>query len=395
VKKRLLFVTQYLHTGGVEKSLLTLLSDLDYKKYEVDLLVFDYSGVLFDLVPPQVNILPPLFTSYSDPLSKAIPQLLKEGRFRLLTGKVLASTLGKLSKGKGIGVRWAVYKYSLQNLNRHYDVAISYHDFFCNYYVAEKVKADKKIIYNHMDYAYSHLQGWPCPKLERKSIAKSNYIVTVAEPARKSLELFFPEYKHKMRVICNRVSAETVRKMSNEAGFKDNFTGQRIVTVARLGEEKGVWLALEVCSMLVHQGYDICWYMVGDGPLRAGLERRAKELGIEKHFILLGEKSNPYPYMKECDIYVQPSLTEAHCIAVEEAISLCRPIVVTDIPSFKQQIADKETGLIVPTSAEGIAEGVKHLLTSIELRQKLSNYLLQMGNRGKTELDKFYQLVEE
>jgi glycosyltransferase involved in cell wall biosynthesis len=394
LKKRLLFVTQYLHTGGVEKSLLTLLADLDYEKYDVDLLLFDHSGVLFHMVPPQVNVLPPLFQCYSTPLLQAVPQLLKEGRVRLLAGKILASVFGKFSSGMGVGVRWAVYRHSLPSMKTRYDVAISYIDFFCNYYVAEKVDAGRKIVYNHMDYAYSQLQGWPCPELERKSFLLSDYIVTVAETARKSLESFFPEFAHKIRVIHNRVSTETVRRMSDETGFTDRYTGLRIATVARLCEEKGVRIALDACAKLVAERYDIRWYLIGNGPLRGELEAKAREMGLQNHFILLGEKSNPYPVMKQCDIYVQPSKTEAHCIAVEEAIALYRPIIVTDIPSFNQQIADGETGIIVPADADGVAEGIKKLFHSVELRQRLTTHLSHISYRNHEEIDKFYILIE-
>ncbi|MNI36741.1 Alpha-D-kanosaminyltransferase [compost metagenome] len=293
-----------------------------------------------------------------------------------------------------MGVRWSIYRYTLPNVKAHYDVAISYLDFFCNYYVAEKVVADKKIVYNHMDYAYSQTQGWPCPKLERKSFQISDYIVTVAETARKSLESFFPEFSSKMHVIHNRVSSEAVRKLSSEVGFTDGFKGIRIATVARLCEEKGVWLALEACSKLVQDGYDVRWYLIGNGPLRGELEVRSKELGLENNFILLGEKSNPYPYIWGCDIYVQPSKTEAHCIAVEEAIALHRPIVVTDIPSFNQQITDGETGIIVPASKDGIAEGIQGFLHSRELRHKFSENLAQAAHRNQDAMYHFYGLIE-
>lgn len=393
MKKKLLFVTLYLHTGGVEKSLLALLSSLDYDKYDVDLLLFDHHGVLLNSVPPQVNMLPPLFETYSVPLSKAAPTLMKARRYRLLTAKLLAAMLARFSKGVGTGSRWAVYRYTLDHLKDHYDVAISYLDFFCNYYVAEKVNAEKKIVYNHMDYASGN--GWPCPKLERRSFSKSDYIVSVAESARKSLASFFPEYADKMRVIHNSVSTESIRALAIGAPIEyiKSEAKFRILTVARLVEEKGVLLALEACKMLVDQGYDVNWFLVGDGPLRKELEAQLTALDMGEHFILLGEKENPYPYMAYCDVYVQPSKTEAHCVAVEEAMALARPIVVTDIPSFRDQIMNEKTGMIGSTDAEGISEGVKELLDSRQLREKLTHHLLGAGERNKEELGKFYQLI--
>lgn len=397
MKKNIIFVTLYLQTGGVEKSLLSLLSSLDYTKYNVDLLLFDHSGVLFKMVPSQVNILPPLFKTYSKSLINAIPELIKTNNYRLLAGKILAGALSKFTKGVGTRVRWEVYKHTLKKQPKHYDVAISYLDIFCNYYVSEMVKADKKIVYNHMDYLYSQKTGWPCPTLERKSFSKSDYIVTVAESAKESLVQFFPEYSKKMRVIHNSVSSKNINAMSlsniNDSFFT-NSNSIKIVTVARLVEEKGVLIALEACKALVEQGCDIQWFLIGNGILKDKLEIRKKELGLERHFYLLGEQENPYPYMRNCDIYVQPSKTEAHCVAVEEAIVLARPIVVTDIPSFKHQVKHQETGLIAQTSSEGIAAAIKELYVSKGLRDALSSNLAKSVDRNKKEVLKLCKLID-
>ncbi|MFB9325052.1 glycosyltransferase [Paenibacillus aurantiacus] len=398
MKKRLLFVTQYLHTGGAEKSLLTLLGELDYGRYDVDLLLFDHSGALFPLVPKQVNVLPPLFETFTDPLSSAVPKLLKRGRYRLLAGRALASAAAKFAKGKGVGVRWSIYRHALPARREAYDAAISYLDFHCNYYVAEKVRARTKILYNHMDYGYSEQQGWPCPPLERASFAACDYIVTVADSAKASLARYFPDYAPKMRVIHNRVSAETVRAMAGEvlAAFQkpERKSGITVATVARLGEEKGVRLALEACALLVRAGADVRWYLVGDGLLRGELEAHARELGLTERFILLGELANPYPVMDGCDIYVQPSLTEAHCIAVEEALALAKPVVVTDIPSFRNQIENGVSGVIAPASAEGLADAIGRLAADRARRESLQRQLRQAGGRHPDELKRFYSLIE-
>lgn len=400
MKKRLLFVTQYLHTGGAEKSLLTLLSELDYDRYEVDLLLFDHSGKLFPMVPPEVNVLPPLFPSFSMPVGQAVPFLLKERRYRLLYGKLAAALVGKTGKGKNVGKRWAVYRRALPRQKTYYDAAISYLDFFCNYYVAEKVKAGRKILYNHMDYGYSERQGWPCPKMERKSFGKCDYIVTVAESARDSLTSYFPEFSRQIRVIHNRVSETAVRELAQEplppeaAADDASFAGITVATVARLGDEKGVRLALEACRILRDEGYPVRWNLVGAGPLADELRQRAEELELTGRFRLLGEQANPYPFMSRCDIYVQPSKTEAHCIAVEEALALFRPVVVTDIPSFRKQIEDEATGLVVPVTAEGIASGIRRLIDRPELRAELEENLRSGGDRHAGELAKFCLLLE-
>ncbi|WP_160722269.1 glycosyltransferase [Bacillus sp. USDA818B3_A] len=397
MKKKLLFITQYLHTGGIEKSLLTLLSDLDYSQYDVDLLLFDHSGVLFKMIPSQVNILPPLFETFSTSLLQAAPELIRSRKYNLLLGKLLAASLSKLTPGIGTGVRWEVYRKILPKQKKHYDVAISYIDFFCNYYVTEKVQADKKIVYNHMDYAYSQKKGWPCPRLERKSFSQSDFIVSVAESSKKSLEQYFPEFSRKMYVINNRVASSTIHEMADNGKIPEKIKRTKdikIVTVARLVDEKGVFFALEACKILVNQGFNINWYLIGNGPLFQELKKKVQELGLENSFILLGEIVNPYPYMKLCDIYVQPSKTEAHCVAVEEAMALERPIVVTNIPSFQDQVQDKETGIIVQANPEGIAEGIKQLIRSKKLRENLTENLTRPSAKKQEQLEKFYQLIE-
>lgn len=391
MKKKLLFVTLYLHTGGVEKSLISLLSSLDYSKYEVDLLLFDHSGVLFKSVPEPVNILPPLFETYTTNLRSAIPQLIKKGKGRLLIGKCLAPIAASFSKGVGTGARWAVYRKILPSLLKKYDVAISYLDFFSNYYVAEKVKADKKILYNHMDYSSD--VGWQVPRLDRQTFEKSDYVVTVAETSKESLVEAFPELKDKVRVIHNSVSPSLIKEMANEFNPFNSLQEINIVTVARLVKEKGVFLALEACKQLVDQGYSFKWTIVGGGRLYEQLLTQAEKLGLIDAFILVGEKENPYPYMANCDIYVQPSLTEAHCVAVEEAIALCKPIIVTNIGSFREQITEK-MGLRVEANSEELAQGIKKLIEDTNLRGAFRHYLKNEEGRNQAEYVKVCELIE-
>jgi glycosyltransferase involved in cell wall biosynthesis len=391
-KKTLLFVTLYLHTGGVEKSLISLLTALDYTKYEVDLLLFDHSGVLFKSVPEQVNILPPLFETYSTPLKVALPQLIKNGKGHLLLGKCLAPLAAAFSKGVGTGLRWAVYRKVLSSPEKKYDVAISYLDFFSNYYVVEKVRANRKILYNHMDYSSD--VGWQTPQLDRKTFENSDYVVTVADTSKRSLVDAFPELADKVRVIHNSVSPSLIKSLSLQFNPLPPFQGINIVTVARLVKEKGVYLALEACKQLVDQGHLVRWTVVGGGRLYEELRVQVEILGLEEAFVLVGEKENPYPYMANCDIYVQPSLTEAHCVAVEEALALCKPIVVTDIDSFREQIIHQEMGLLVEPSSIGLALGIKRMIEDSGLRKAFTQHLEQAEGRNQSELEKFYQLIE-
>lgn len=398
MKKRLLFVTLYLQTGGVEKSLLSLLHSLNYDNYNVDLLLFDHQGALFKEVPSEVNILPPLFETYSTPLLQAVPTLIKLKKYRLLRGKILAACMATFSKGVGTGSRWFVYRSVLPELPDHYDVAISYIDFFCNYYVAEKVKADKKIVYNHMNYKDGQKGGWPCPRLEKESFSVSDHIVTVAESSREALISFFPEFEAKIQVIHNTISLDTIQTMSKETPcdvFQRNKKTWNIVTVARLAEEKGVLLAIEACKQLVNEGYDLCWFIIGNGLLRSVLEKKIIDMDLQDHFVLLGEQANPYPYMNQCDIYVQPSKTEAHCVAVEEAIALACSIVATNIPSFQHQLNNTGNAKMVPPNAQCLANGIKDCMDA-EYKPQVASPTDQLSfDKNMKEVEKFFHLIEK
>lgn len=394
MKKKLLFVTLYLHTGGVEKSLLSLLNNLDYNKYDVDLLLFDHQGLLMDQIPEQVTLLPPLFETFSTPLFEAVPALVKGKKYRLLSGKILAAGIAKLSGSVATGQRWMIYRTILPALSKQYDVAISYLDFFCNYYVAEKISAYKKILYNHMNYTDGQKSGWPCPKLERKSFAKSDYIITVAESSRHSLMTFFPEFKNKMRVIHNTVSPEMILTLSKETPcqtFLQKKAAINIVTVARLVEEKGVLIALNTCKRLIENGMDVSWFLIGTGQVQSELKARITKEKLNDRFILLGEKSNPYPYMKLSDIYVQPSLTEAHCVAVEESLALSCNIVATDIPSFQHQLKDASC-ILVPPDPVNLAKGITDCLHR-DFKPEI-NHCIRTHEKNKVEIEKFYQLIQ-
>ena len=383
MKKKLLFMTQYLQTGGVERSLLAVLQGLDYEKYEVDLLLFDYSGGLFSQIPREVNLLPPLYETFSMPLRKAIPHLVSGRRYSLLAAKLLSALAGRMSRGVGTAARWAVYRYTLHATEKTYDTAVSYLDFFCNYYVIEKVKAKQKIVYNHMDYHYSMGQGWPAPDLDELTFRKADWVVCVSESASDSLKEYFPAITSKIKVIANQVSQADLQRQSEELiDLKEELSAEMtIVTVGRLVEEKGIWEAIEACKMLVNRGVSIQWYWIGDGPERGSLTERVKVERLEGAFRLLGEKINPYPYMRSATAYVQPSRTEAHCVAVEEALVLGCPVVVTDIPSFREQIRNRITGIIAEGGSAGLADAIQKLGASDDMRTSLKENLRIRNNQ--------------
>ena len=134
--------------------------------------------------------------------------------------------------------------------------------------------------------------------------------------------------------------------------------------------------------------------IIGYGGDEGLIQNKIEEFGVQKNVILLGKKENPYPYIKACDIYVQPSRYEGKAVAVREAQILNKPVVITDFETSKSQLTDGFDGVIVPMDNEGCAEGICNLIKDKELQQRLIENTKITDYTNKQELEKIYALLE-
>ncbi|MEH7226818.1 glycosyltransferase, partial [Bacillus sp. JJ1566] len=107
----------------------------------------------------------------------------------------------------------------------------------------------------------------------------------------------------------------------------------------------------------------------------------------------LGTDPNPYPYINQCDIYVQPSRHEGFCITLAEAKCLRKPIVSTNFTGAKEQINNRIDGLIVDVSENGIYEGLLELIKNNDLRRTFSQNLSKADFKNDKEIKKLLKLV--
>ncbi|MGG0788109.1 glycosyltransferase [Peribacillus simplex] len=390
MKKRILFVNNHLRTGGAENSLISLLNQLDFSRFEVDILLFQNDGSYLKRLPKEVNILESgIDSEYFLPFKKSIYRLSISGKFKSLLYRVYASFATKIMRRNFDQVNALVMSLlSSWSPERHYDVAIAYKHMF-SYFLIDKVNADRKIAYVHSDYKSYGLN----PKYDRPYLNKIDAVATISDGCLNSLKEIFPELSPKVIIAPNIISPLLIKKMAMEnLSFNDNFDGIRIITVARLDPIKGIDIAIQTCSMLMDHGYKFKWYIIGGGNPKK-YEGMIKELRLENIFIFLGEKTNPYPYIREADIYVQPSRTEGKSIAIEEAKVLCKPIVVTNYPTVSDQIQDGHNGLIVPISSIGIFHGINNMLNHPELQMQLSRNLLEENTGNEKDVEIFYNLI--
>ena len=393
MKKKLLFINPSIGIGGAEKSLQTLLSLLDYDKYDVDLIMFRPEGALLDLLPPQVRLLdvPEIAKVFCKPMKEACIGLLKQGKFgKLLTRIRFFNVIRKEeAPRKKVQYSWKYLKKVYETLPTEYDVAIAYLEGTPIYFCADMVKAKKKIGYIHNDYKKLDMDD----AFDNAYFNAFDYLVTVSKECAASLRDSFPAHKDKVRVVENILAPEAIlRRAEEEADFGDDFQGLRLLTMGRFEPQKGYDLAIEACKQLADK-VDFRWYALGDGTLENEIKAQIQSAGLQDRFILLGTRLNPYPYIRACDIYVQPSRFEGKSIALEEAKALHKPILTTAFSTVADQITDGVTGSVAEINADSIAEKLLELMKNPALREKYTENL-QSYTGNVSELEKFYSLVE-
>lgn len=401
MKKKLLVIGITMNGAGTEKSFLSFAECLDYDKYEVDLLLAKKGGLFMPLVPPRINVIE--MGKYGEMFflsAKNAPSLLwntfikeKPSTFFEILPYFLWSLVSQKNRQAAAIRMWVKLLRHMPPLEGHYDAAVAYWGDRTIFYMVDKVKADKKIAWMHFDYNN--------PKRDDKTylhyFKQCDRIVNVSAAVDGILKDKLPEIADRCIVIENIQNASLIRRMALDGkSYPDEaFKGARILTVARISEQKGLDLAVPALARLIREGYKVRWYIIGDGE-RSYVEKiksLAVDCGVADTLIFLGTTTNPYPYMRDCTIYAQPSRHEGKPISVEEAKIMRCPILACDYLSAREQLADGELGLVVPISEDGVYEGLKRLLDDGELRARYTDRLnrTELGNAG--EIDKFYALI--
>ena len=169
----------------------------------------------------------------------------------------------------------------------------------------------------------------------------------------------------------------------------------RLLSIGRFSEAKNYDNVPDICRRMVKEGVDVKWFIIGFGGDEQFIRRKIEEAGMQEHVIILGKRSNPYPYIKACDIYVQPSRYEGKSVTVREAQMLCKLVVVTNYPTASSQIKSGIDGVIVPMDNEGCARGLAEMITDKSLQERIVDYLKTHDYGNESEVEKIYKIVEQ
>ena len=382
--KEIAIFSRGLSMNGANKSLIELLKRLDYSILKLDLYILDFDNSSTDLIksiPREVNVI--IVPRYKLDLDTILNIIIHPFHFieALLQHKNLFSD--KLI------LQWNATAKRLPVIRKKYDVAISYRHFDIDvFYVMKNIKSKKKIFWIHGIQQMDSIEK----DLLFKIYKKYNLIVAVSNTAKNNFINQFPKLENKIKVAYCIVDGKEIK---NKMYYGETFENNKfnILTISRLGKEKGIDLAVNACEILIKQGFDFEWTVLGEGSQRKYLENLIKEKNLEKFFILKGEVSNPYNYLRCCDIYVQPSYLESFGLTINEAKIMNKPIVCTNIPAFNEQLKNGVTGIFCELNANSLAVGIKSVIDDKKLRDKLCAELSKNDYSSTEAVDFFNKYI--
>lgn len=387
--KKILFVMQSLYNGGAEKSLVNLLNELPENQYDISLLLFKNEGMFLQQVPNYVHIL-----NAPRSLKKLYSPVKKAGRYAPLKiyGTIASRLQERCSSEQAAAYRWQkFYGPKIPTLNKQFDLAVAYISGEVMYYVSEKVIAKSKYVWIHNDYRTSgHPREYDYPYLKTM-----DRIVSISDRCVEILDEEFPEMRGKICCIPNLTSSVVVRRRAEEFYPLEYKTDVfNILSIGRLNRQKGFDMAIQAAALMKSRGLRFKWYIVGNGELQETLEKQIQEKNVSDCFILLGSRENPYPYIKNCTVFAQPSRYEGKSVALDEAKILAKPVVTTNYSTIGDQISDGKEGIIVDMNPQGIANGLEKMMRDEQLRKYISDYLASHEYGNQDEVKKYMDLMD-
>ena len=408
MKRRIFIAMHYMEIGGAESSLIGLLEALDPEKVDIDLFVFSHQGVFMSAIPEYVHLLPER-ADYSM-LERPIAEVFRKGH--LLVGIARLMAKWKINRfyrkhpserdhSAGFSYMGVEVGRVLPNLYEYgeYDLAISYN--YPHNLVLDKVKAKKKIAWLHTDYRHISVDE----QLELPIWSAFDRIVSISPDVTTGFLETFPTLADKI-MECENILPKGLILGRAEEGFEgfekfevfERYNGLKLLSIGRISNAKNYdnipYMAAKLKELLA--GMDapaFRWFIVGPGD-HSAIDALSENLGVKDNVIFLGPSSNPYPFLKYCDIYAHPSRYEGKSIVVREAQVLCKPVVITNYPTAHSQINDGVDGVIVPLDNEGCAKGLAEFIMDESKQKEIIKNLQKEDHAGMNEVNKIYELID-
>ncbi len=384
--------------GGAESALIGLLTAFDYDRVDVDLFIHAHRGPLMTQIPARVNLLPEIkaYSMIEAPIKEVVRQGYLSVAWARMKAKMrhrryadnLNESQRSLDASEFQYVAECVERY-LPDINPdvEYDLCISF--MAPHNYALNKVRANRYLAWIHTDYGAIHINKTQ----ELPMWAGYDHIASISSDVTQSFCKRFPELGDKIIEIENIIPTELIRMRADYAVDVFDKNHINLLSVGRFCNAKNYDNVPDIAKRMVEAGLNnLRWYIIGFGN-EALIRQKIVESGMEKHVIILGKKDNPYPYIKACDIYVQPSRYEGKSVTVREAQILCKPVAVTAYPTASSQICDHNDGVIVPLDNEGCARELTRFICDEMLQTHIISHISKHDYGNRTEVEKIYQLL--
>ena len=388
-KRKVFIAIHQLNIGGAQKALISALNAIDYNKNDVTLYVRKDRLDLLPLVNKNVSKII---------INKDKTKYYRKPYTAFLTGVVFLKKLLKQdTKKTEEKIRNYIVNSQIKYENKHYfsgnteyDVAVSYIQDYTAKSVAGNVNAKKKVVFYHGSTD-------PLHSINVEVFNHFDKIYCVSNGAMQAVKSFYPEHAEKFDYIDNFVDAQGIKMKSGE--FVPDFDENKLIlcTCGRMTEEKGFDLAVETALILKNQGVDFKWWFVSDGRCRGYIDELIEKRLLTDYITITGIVDNPYPYMKNCDIYVQPSYEESFGLTIYEAMVLNSLVVSTATVGAKDIISNGENGLLSKVSSKSLAHNIRLLYNDDELQIKIKDNLSKKDYEDDYKIfcEKWEKLLEE
>lgn len=334
--KKIIIVSDSLRVGGIQRSLRTFLDNLNYNEYDITLFLFN-DRYPEDL-PTSIHLLKSNF------FLRTISLTLKEAKSDNLLVYFVRIFLAFLCKVLGSEFVYSTIFLFTKNI-KYYDIALSYSNngnnrtvyYGYNKFVLNKVKADRKITYLHVDYEIMRLNN----KTNRNEYSKFDKILTVSEYTKRVFIKCNKDLEKKVEVVYNFLPNNINNNLKNPY----NYNGFIIVSVGRLDDNKNPGLQVEIAKELKNRNLQFKWYLIGDGVLRKAMEVMVKRESLNDCVFFLGSKEDAYSYIKYANAYVSTSKSESYGLSIAEALLLNTVVVAKEYPAL-HEIINTDNGFI-------------------------------------------------
>lgn len=383
-KKKIAFIMDGGIVGGTEKALTQMLRKINTDRYEISLFTNVQGNPCIGQIPECIKV----FDLDDLNLRTHFFRALQRGALFKAAQLLRCYIKLRLSKDYYEQIRWSINPFLLSE--EMFDCAIAYKQSWKTVFLTQnRIQSKRKVVWIH-----GNLWGDEQMISENlKNIGKADKVFCVSADTSKYIENICPEVLGRTEILYNLLDDnEIIEKAGEGIDFGSEIA---LVTVGRLTDEKGQIMIPQTVRFLKDAGYQIKWYIVGDGGWRKKIEQLCQELDVEDRVIFTGTLSNPYPYIKSCDIYVQTSYSEGYCTTTMEAKILGKPIVTTDAPGMREQFVNGVNGLIVESmTPAALFMGIKSLLDNPTLCAQFTEELKKESHDNTQELEKLYAFIE-